>query len=156
LGVVLDVYATYCSWDFRAAYVARYAELYKLPAAEVSRLREAALAAARAEHEFRFSAVTGDVAWNDFASPRTVWRLSLVGSDGRELSPLSVEQDRTRPVLRSAFYPTQELFAHAYVARFPRRFADGSDLLAGGANGFTLRLAGPRGSVDLRWQLGDK
>src|SRR5882672_8037726 len=50
--VALEVWATFKSWDFREAYVERYATIYTLSDADRKTLREAQEAAYRAAFEF--------------------------------------------------------------------------------------------------------
>src|SRR5688500_11083191 len=62
----LDARATFLAWDWRNAYVERYADLYKLPAGEKDKLRQEQLKEATDFHEFHISASASRHEWTNF------------------------------------------------------------------------------------------
>ena len=84
----LMVTATYQSWDFRWAYVLRYATDFHLSAEERSRLLRTSLDTSQREHEFYVALAVPTRRWGDLSSPSSGWRVPLQGS-GRDASGMS-------------------------------------------------------------------
>ncbi len=152
LDTALKVKATFFAPDYRAAYLARYAQMFKLP-----QQKRAALAAELAKswgerYTFVFGAATHDFKWNDFHRKHSIWRVALVNDRGEQVDAQSLERVRRSPTW-DVFYPYLEPFYQLYRVRFPRQLADGRPLFPAGTRKVILRFAGPLGSTDLLWQL---
>ena len=94
----LAVTATYESWDFRWAYVVRYAADFRLPTVERSRLLEASLATGRREHEFYVALASDNVRWGQLTHPTSAWRVLMVNDRRVEVAPSSIDPiDRPAP-----------------------------------------------------------
>src|SRR5580692_928992 len=83
--------ATYESWDFRWAYVTRYADDFRLSTADRTRLLETSLDASHHEHEFYVAMYTLSRRWGELTRPTSAWRVLLVDDHGREVAPIAVE-----------------------------------------------------------------
>ncbi|MES1206378.1 MAG: hypothetical protein ABUS79_10615, partial [Pseudomonadota bacterium] len=78
----LEVWAIYKSWDFREAYIARYAAMYSLSDAERNKLRQAQLEAYRGAYEFIVTAQSTKYEWNDLEKSSSPWRVALLDGLG--------------------------------------------------------------------------
>ncbi len=85
---VLHVTATFESWEFRWAYVVRYAADYSLRTEERTRLLRSSLADAQERHRF-FVTLLGNVyRESDLTDERTSWRVLLMDEEGRQTRPI--------------------------------------------------------------------
>jgi hypothetical protein len=154
--LALDVRATFQSWDWRWAYVERYANLYRLPDNEKARLRDEQLKVAADHHEFHVAAEASRHEWTDFVNRKNaIWRVVLFDDRGQEVEPIETWPVKTPLAQEAAFYPyvggLDQAFQTLVVFRFPAHFPDGTPTLSPDARTFTLRFSGPLGTVDLVW-----
>src|SRR5689334_18115856 len=75
---VLSVTATYESWDFRWAYVVRYAEDYRLTVDQRHSLLERSLAETRDGHQFYVALYAQRYKWNDITAKDPAWIVRLI------------------------------------------------------------------------------
>jgi hypothetical protein len=146
---VLEVYATFKSPAWRVAYIDRAARREGLSdSARHARVEQAKKQAAE-RYEFTLLVTTYDFRENDLQKgERSVWRLLLVDAQGNAVAPAKITIDRrARDVIRAEF-PQMGDFARAYTVTFPRDI----DVLADGAQQFSLRMASSRGGVELVWR----
>jgi hypothetical protein len=150
--VALEVWATFKSWDFREAYIERYAEIYSLSESDEKTLREAQRKLLGAVYEFHVSAQSTNYKWNDLEkTSSSAWRIALVDRLGHELAPESVKIEKLPDAVESVFYPRRTPFTKAYAIRFAVP-ADES-LFAGTRSGaITLRIESPIGRVEVEWR----
>jgi hypothetical protein len=154
----LDVRATFKSWDWRWAYVERYADYYKLPANEKDKLRESELKDAGSFHEFHVAASASRFEWAEFVSRKTsIWRVVLFDDRGHEVEPSDILPVRAPIIQETAFFPyvggIDQPFLTRTLFQFPRELPNGGGpTLSPEASQFTLRFTGPLGTVDLVWQ----
>jgi hypothetical protein len=141
---VLDLKAVLMTEEWRVVHAERDADHRKLEKAQ----RDALVAQVRAEtagpYVVELLVTTWDRKENDLdRGKRSVWRVVLVGEQGKEIEPLEIIKDK-RPIntLRAEF-PTFGDFATAYIARFPH-----SDELG---HKVRLRMSGERGGVEVSW-----
>ena len=153
LDTSLRVHATLLAPAFRSAYVARYAELFKLPTAERSQLAQRLREEWRESYAFVVVVSTHDYEWNDFDQKDSIWRVSLFNNDEQEVKPSSVRRERRPTVTDKTLFPHLEEFYQLYRFRFPRLRADGRPLVDSETEQLTLRFAGPLGHADLVWRL---
>ena len=66
---------------------------------------------------FFVAVYTADRKWNDLNKPDSIWRLSLVGSEGVTVSPSEIVQVKIDANLH-AVYPYIDRFDKAYLVRF--------------------------------------
>lgn len=147
----LTMTATLKSWEWRQAYVARYAERYALSATE----RQALLARQKAEHEDAIEIVLHvailERPWRDLSRAGAPWHLALLNDRGQEVHPRRIERLRKVAPDVSIFFPEHGPFDEVYVVRFPRKLPDGSDFLGASPRRLTLRLAGAPGKTEVAW-----
>jgi len=145
---VAEVFATFKSPAWRSAWVARRASRGKLSDASRAELLEAERADDAEAWEVELVLTTWDKRENDLdRGDRSVWRVTLVDADGKELAPIEIERDR-RPnnIIRSEF-PGFGDFSEAYIARFPKE----ARVLGPGVDKIGLRLSSTRGGIELWW-----
>ncbi len=152
LDHVASVSVTALSPDFRTAYVAERARRTRMPANE----REALLAAERAASadvvEFEILIATNRHDWNDLAKGlRSMWRIALVGDDGREVLPTKITSDRRVRAEIATWFDDLGPFYKAYVVTFPRVAADGKPIVTESSTRMSLKIGSAVGATELTW-----
>jgi hypothetical protein len=152
LDHVLSVAATALSPDFRAAYAAERARRLDMSAEE----RDALVAAEKATSdqliEFEILVATNKPDWNDLGKyPRSMWRVALVGDDGREVLPTSILPDKRVRAEIETWYPDLGPFYKPYLVSFPRVAADGKPIVSAGTKMIRLEMASALGRTALVW-----
>lgn len=145
--------------EFQAAYVHERARRLGLPAAQEAELAAAAQVAGEEVWEIELLMATAKPEWNDlrkWQKKDSMWRLALVGDDGREVEPLSVREDKRRREDVEAYFGDLEAFYHPYIVKFPKLAADGQPLLGAGAGPkkLTFKVGSSVGKVELDWVAG--
>jgi hypothetical protein len=159
LESALEVWATYKSRDYREAFVARYAEAYRLSDSERQRIRTAQKDAETGAYEFAVTAQSASYRWNDLEKKSSAWRISLRDGTGHELSPEKVTYEKLPEMYEREFFPVKTPFTRTYAVRFARPTAttegrDPGDGFVGERSGLlVLRIAGPFGAADLTWSV---
>src|SRR5690606_23435595 len=87
---VLTVTATYESWDFRWAFVVRYAEDYRLTVDQRRALLERALSSTQERHEFYVALYAQRHKWNDLNLEEPAWIVRLIDDMGTETAPIEI------------------------------------------------------------------
>jgi hypothetical protein len=148
-STVVEVYATFKSPAWRAAYAGHLAGRQNMSnAARAAFLEQTRQATETEPYEVHLLVTTNERRENELQKgKRSVWRVVLVDPQGTEIEPLSIERDRRpREVIR-AEYPDLGDFAEPYIAKFPRDVA----LLGPDATRFSLKVGSARGGVELVW-----
>ena len=153
LESALTVSATFESWDFRWAYVVRYAQDYRLTIPQRQRMLRKLLAETREQHEFFVALYGGNPRFNDLTKPDSAWTVRLIDERGAETAPSEVVYLKKPKELERRYYPYNTVWRQAFRIRFPRAKADGRLTIAPEAAWFGLRFAGPRGNMDLTWEI---
>jgi hypothetical protein len=150
VGTVIEAWATYKSWDFRQAYVAQYADVYRLSEGDRGTLLRSQLETSRANYEFHLTAQSTTEKWNDLERKNTPWRVTLIDADGVELGPTSIQVVKLPELYESQFFPSRTEFTRTYEISF---FRPGSGVPpTGPARGrLVLRIACPVGQIELVW-----
>jgi len=150
---ILDVTATFESWEFRWAYVVRYAHDHALPTESRTALLRTTLDDAREHHRF-FVTLAGST-WreSDLTSDQSAWRVMLVDEAGRVTAPIEMERiDRATPAER-VYFPSVTPQRRTFRIVFPATHADGTPTIAEDTRVIVLRFTGAQGQVDLRWEI---
>jgi len=149
----LTVSATYESWDFRWAYVTRYAEDYRLTVEQRRSLRERTLAETRDVHQFYVALYGTNRRWTDLTKPNSAWIVRLIDDLGDEVAPSTIELIAKPGAIERTYFPYTTVWRQAFRIRFPRMTPDNRPTIAPDAKWFGLRFAGAEGSEELRWDL---
>jgi hypothetical protein len=149
----LTVSATFESWDFRWAYVVRYAQDYRLTIPQRQDLLRGKLAETRETHEFFLALYGADQKYNDLTKPDSAWIVRLIDSTGTEVAPKEIEAIRRPGVLERRYYPYNTVWRKAFRVSFPTNGADGRPTISPHAEWFGLRFAGAWGNTDLVWKI---
>ena len=149
----LTVTATFESWDFRWAYVVRYAADYRLTVAQRSELLDRTLSDTKTDHEF-YVAVSGSN-WRstDLSRPTSAWVVRLIDDQGNETAPSKIESIVKPGPLEQEYFPYTNVWRHVFRVRFPRYTGDGRPTIAQGAAWFGLLFAGAEGNDELIWRV---
>lgn len=153
LDRALTVTATHESWDFRWAYVIRYANDYRLTIAQRQRLLKQSLDETRKSHHFFVALYGGKPRQNDLTKPNAAWIVRLIDSTGNETAPEEITAIKKPTVLERRYYPYNTVWRQAFRVRFPVRSGDGRPTLSDDADWFGLRFAGAKGNTDLIWEI---
>jgi hypothetical protein len=148
----LEVWATYKSWDFREAYVERYAASYSLSDADRNTLRAAQKDALHKAYEFHVTAQSANYKWNDLEKSSSPWRVTLLDALGHELAPemATIKIEKLPEAYELEFFPAKTPFSKTYSVRFSPAAA--SDFAGIKSGSITLRIASPVGRVELTWR----
>lgn len=153
LSEILHVTATFESWEFRWAYVVRYAHDHSFTTEERTRLLDESLADARERHRF-FVTLAGPV-WreSDLTGRQSDWRILLVDSTGRQVEPVELTRIDRPSADQRVYFPSINRQRMTFRIAFPTRSADGTPTIAPDANHVMLRFAGSAGIVNLKWEI---
>lgn len=156
LDEVLTVTATYESWDFRWAYIVRYAEDYRLTVEQRRVLLDKTLAETNEAHRF-YVAIYGAAPRRslDLSNGESAWVVRLVDDRGNETAPTSIEAIRKPGPLEQTYFPYSTGFRYIFRISFPTAL-DGKPTIASNASWLGLRFAGPQGNEELRWILNEQ
>jgi hypothetical protein len=148
----LEVWATFKSWDFREAFVERYATVYSLPDADRATLRNAQREALHKAYEFHLTAQSANYKWNDLEKQSSPWRVTLLDALGHELqvdTAVIKVQKLPEPYERE-FFPAKTPFTKMYSVRFVA--PANSDFVGIKTGSIILRIASPVGRIELTWR----
>lgn len=154
LSDVLNVTATFQSWELRWAYVIRYAHDYSLSTEARTAMLRASLDDAQAHHRFFVTLSGTQYREADLTRDDSAWRVLLVDERGAQTVPLEVQKVDATPA-EKVYFPSISPFRHAFRIVFPAYRPDGSPTIPPDAAYVLLRFTGARGTVDLRWSFSD-
>ena len=155
IGTVMEIWATFKSWDFRQAYVAKYAKAYDLADGERDEIAKSQKEMARAAYEIHLVAQSTNDRWNDFERRTSPWRITLLDGTGAELAPTSIKFEKLPEVYEYEFFPTRTLFSRTYTLRFVHPEGTGESFTGPQSGRMILRVASPMGKVEVTWEAKD-
>ncbi|MFO0675144.1 MAG: hypothetical protein U0169_01290 [Polyangiaceae bacterium] len=153
LDNLLTATATYQSWDFRWAYVVRYAHDYRLTVEQRRTLMTRTLEEARDAHHFYVALYGATRRSTDLTQPNSTWIVRLIDDQGNETAPAKLEAIPKPGPLEKTYFPYTSGFRNAYRIVFPRTTESGRPTIATNAKWFGIRFAGAEGNQELRWEL---
>ena len=149
----LTVTATYESWDFRWAYVVRYAADYRLTVEQRRELLDRTLHETEDTHEFYVALYGTNWRWTDISRPTSAWIVRLIDDQGTETAPAKIEPIVKPGPIERVYFPYTNVWRHAFRIRFPRVSGDGRPTISPNARWFGLRFAGAEGNEELHWDI---
>ena len=147
------VSATFESWEFRWAYVVRYAYDYSLTPEARDEMLAASLASSRQEHRFFVTLAGMDFRESNLANRASAWRVLLIDPEGNQTSPVLMERVRRPSAVDRVYFPQVNSFRQTFRLTFPAVDAEGRKTIPDGASHVVLRFTGARGRADLTWKL---
>ena len=147
---VLSVNATFEAWDFRWAYVIRYAEDYRLTIEQRRELLANALQDSRRYHQFYLALYGNKPNEADLARNNPSWVVRLVDDKGHVTAPEEIVTIKKPGVLERTYFPYTSTYRQAFRIRFPTHTANGTTIDPE-ATSVTLRFSGPLGNLELVW-----
>lgn len=152
LGTVIEIWATYKSWEFRQAFLEKYNAVYGPPEGDRAAMFESQRAAANDVYEFHVVVETTDYRWNDLDKRNSPWRVTLVDGTGAELPASSIDVQKLPLMYESQFFPKRTEFSRTYVFRFEKTRDEETAFVGAQSGRLVLRVAGPMARVDLVWR----
>ena len=153
LGEVLHVTATFESWEFRWAYVVRYAHDHSFTTDERTHLLEESLADAEARHRFFVTLGLPIYREADLTGALSDIRVLLVEPSGRQFEPVEMTRINRGAADTRRYFPSIHRQRHIFRIAFPTVGDDGAPTIPHEADHVVLRFASAAGTVDLRWDL---
>lgn len=153
LDDLLTVTATYESWEFRWAYVIRYAQDFRLTVEQRRLLLDTTLAQTQEHHNFYVALYGTNRRWTDLSRPNSAWIVRLIDSDGNETAPTTIEIIPKPGAIERTYFPYTSVWRQAFRLQFPRTMADGRPTISTDATWLGLRFAGAEGNEELRWEI---
>jgi hypothetical protein len=153
LDDLLSVTATYESYDFRWAYVIRYAQDYRLTVEQRRILLDRTLGETKTRHQFFVALYGNNRRWTDLTRPNSAWIVRLIDDQGDETAPATIELIVKPGALERTYFPYTTVWRQAFRVQFPTVTADGRQTIAPDAKWFGLRFAGAEGNQELHWDL---
>jgi hypothetical protein len=150
---VLHATATYESWEFRWAYVVRYARDHSLDDAARDAMLRATLDDTRRHHRFYVTLSGPEFREQDLSSERSAWRVLLVDDDGRQTTPIEIRKVRRPSAAEQVYFPSINPHRQIFRIVFPAHHDDGAPTVPDDAEALRLRFAGARGQVELEWDF---
>lgn len=152
----LTVTSTFETWDFRWAYVIRYAKDYRLTVPQRQRLLGKKLAETRKSHQFFVALYGAKQKHNDLTKPDSAWIVRLIDAVGNETAPTQIEKIKKPNTLERRYYPYNTVWRKAFRIDFPVQGKEGRPTISPDAAWVGLRFAGALGNTDLIWILKEK
>jgi hypothetical protein len=149
----LTVTATFESWDFRWAYVVRYAADYRLTIEQRRELLDRTLRETDDNYEFYVALYGTNWRWTDLSRPTSAWIVRLIDDQGSETAPSKIDAIVKPGPLERRYFPYTSVWRHAFRIRFPREMRDGRPSISPRARWFGLRFAGAEGNEELHWDI---
>ncbi len=156
LDDLLTVTATYESWDFRWAYVVRYAEDYRLTVDQRRSLLNRTLTETQDGHRFYLALYGTTRRGVDLSRPTSGWIVRLIDDEGNETAPTAIEPIAKPGALERTYFPYTTPFRTVLRVKFPLTNTDGRPTISPRAKWFGLRFAGAEGYEELHWELGSQ
>jgi hypothetical protein len=149
----LTVTATFESYDFRWAYVVKYASDYRLTVEQRRELLQRALRETEESHIFYVALYGTQRRWTELTKPTSAWIVRLIDDVGNETAPARVEAIEKPGAIERRYFPYTTVWRQVFRIKFPRITPDGRTTIAPNAHWFGLRFAGAEGHEELRWDL---
>jgi len=153
LDDLLTVTATYESWEFRWAYVVRYAQDFRLTVEQRRILLDKTLAQTQDHHNFYVALYGANRRWTDLSRPNSAWIVRLIDSNGNETAPTTIEIIPKPGAIERTYFPYTTVWRQAFRLQFPKTTSDGRPTLSPDATWFGLRFAGAEGNEELHWDI---
>lgn len=149
----LYVTATFESWEFRWAYVVRYARDFSLLPVARDEMLQASLTSSRQEHRFFVTLAGFNFRESNITGKQSAWRVLLIDPQGRQTVPVLMERVRRPSAADQVYFPQVDPLRETFRVTFPAVAADGRPVIPEGSAFMLLRFTGARGRVDLRWDI---
>jgi hypothetical protein len=149
---VLSVNATFEAWEFRWAYVIRYAEDYRLTIEQRRDLLANALNDSRKYHQFYVALYGARWRESDLTAEKPAWVVRLADDKGHVTAPEQILPIKKPGVLERTYFPYTSGWRQVFRIRFPAD-SGGAKTIAEDAGIAALRFSGPLGNLELDWAL---
>jgi len=135
--------ATYKSTEFKDAYLTEFSRVYLLTDSEIKVRRAGLVEVASDFEEFLFYAYIPEKDANDFAKPRSIWKVFLVDSEGKRYYPIELRHiEKITPVIEEFFPYVKRHYGKFYSVKFAPFDTPGK---------LNLIFTSTAGKVELTW-----
>lgn len=116
--------ATFKSWEFRQAYVEKYAQIYLLEPDNKEEMLGKERVISDELNEFFLSVYTPDHDLDDFSKDDSVWKIYLLDDRGNMLEPTEIEEAKEKLSFLKELYPYITPWSSFYELRFSQNFSE--------------------------------
>jgi len=156
LDTMLAVTATLEAWDFRSAYIAKFASDYRLTPEQRREMLDKALSESQSGHRFYVALAARTARSADLTRADATWVARLIDDQGHETAPSSIERVTRPGPIETMYFPYTSPWRSVFRITFPITSVDGRPAIAANSRWVSLRFAGVEGSGDLRWALSSR
>lgn len=149
----LTATATFESWEYRWAYVIRYARDHSLDTPARTAMLRATLTDAGETHRFFVTLVGRLYRESDLTREQSAWRVLLVDDHDRTEAPSEIIHITHPTADDKTYFPTVNPFRQVFRITFPAQHADHTPTIPPGCRHVILRFTGAQGRADLQWDL---
>ncbi|UCD83910.1 MAG: hypothetical protein JSU92_11575 [Deltaproteobacteria bacterium] len=146
--------ATFKSWEFRQAYVEKYARIYLLETGSKRDMLEEERAVSSKQNEFFLSIYSPDKDLGDFSMENAAWKICLLDEQGNKLEPIKIKKVKQKESLLQEFYPYITLWSSFYQLSFPVDFPETQEpFITPETRYIRLVINGPSSRAVMTWEL---
>ena len=146
--------ATFKSWEFRQAYVEKYARIYLLETGSKRDMLDEERAVSSKLNEFFLSIYTPDKELDDFSKGNAAGKICLLDEQGNKLEPVEIKKVKEKTALLREFYPYITPWSSFYQLSFPVDFPGTQEPFITPETGYIrLVINGPSSRAVMTWEL---
>jgi hypothetical protein len=146
--------ATFKSWEFRRAYVEKYARIYLLEAEQKREKLEEERMISNEENEFFLSIYTPGRELDDFNKDDSDWKIYLLDDRGNILEPTEIEKAKENLSLLQELYPYITPWSSQYKLIFSQSIPGTQEPFITAETGYIkLIITSPGTRAVMTWEL---
>ncbi len=146
--------ATFKSWEFRQAYVEKYARIYLLEPDNKEEMLEKERVISNELNEFFLSVYTPDHDLDDFSEDDSVWKIYLLDDRGNKLEPAEIEKVMEKSSFLEELYPYITPWSSFYKLSFSQNLPETQEpFITPETRYIKLVITSPSTRVVMTWEL---
>ena len=153
LDDLLTVSATYESWEFRWAYVVRYAQDFRLTVEQRRVLLDKTLAQTQDHHNFYVAPLRGEPPLDRSLAAEQRVDCAAIDSDGNETRADEPSRSSEPGAIERTYFPYTSVWRQAFRIQFPKTASDGRPTIAPDASWLGFASLAPRGTRSSHWDI---
>ncbi len=145
---------TFKSWEFRQAYVEKYAQIYLLEAEKKREMLEEERMISSEVNEFFLSIYAPGRELDDFNKDDSDWKIYLLDDLGNILEPTEIEKVKEKLSLLQELYPYITPWSSQYKLSFPQNLPGTQEPFITAETGYIkLVITSPGTRAEMTWEL---